>query len=397
MTIETLNATPATENNPLPSNFGEFAEARRAAFLRVKEIKDAGVNIIGTYCTYTPKEVIYAAGMAAVSLCGVSNDPIPAAEQDLPINLCPLIKSSYGHAITDTCPFFYFSDMVLGETTCDGKKKMFEIMNEEIKDTHIMMLPQTYKLESGIPLYMSEIERLIDKIEDKFGVEITEEKLRQAIHDSNENRKQMAELLEMGRLVPSPLSGMDLVNILEGYDFTFTKEQKTEMVARAIEKAKARYEEIKDDPRYQKRKRLLITGGPNAGVKQKIIQHFDELGVDVVVMDTCNGIREKLDLIDETLPPIEALARKYVHIGCSVMTYNDLRMQQIAEMMEEYQVDGVVEIVLQACHTFQIEARRVEKMVRDEKQIPYLKLSTDYAQNDAGQIATRIEAFIEMM
>ena len=114
----------------LPEVFEEFAEQRQKSFLAVKQLKDKGIPVIGSYCTYFPKEIAMAMGAATVSLCSTSDETIPAAEKDLPRNLCPLIKSSYGFAKTDKCPFFYFSDVVVGETTCDGKKKMYEYMGE---------------------------------------------------------------------------------------------------------------------------------------------------------------------------------------------------------------------------------------------------------------------------
>ncbi len=386
-----------TKTKPMPKGFDDWVEGRQAGFIRMKNLKDTGANVVGTFCTYTPKEILYAGDIVPVNLCGVSNDPIGEAEKDLPANLCPLIKSSYGHAITDTCPFFYFADMILGETTCDGKKKMFEILNDEVKETFIMMLPQTYKFESGIPLYVSEMERLIDHLEEKFDIEITEEDLRRAIHQSNEDRKHFAEFLELGTRRPSPIKDLEMANILEAYEFTFSSEEKNELVDKAMETALARYEEIKDDEEAKRKPRILMTGGPNAGVKQKLIEKIDELGADLVVMNSCNGIKEKRDLIDETLPPLEALARKYMPISCSVMTYNDDRLTEIKDLVEEFEVDAVVELVLTACHTFQIEARRVENYVQDELGIPYILISTDYAENDSEQINTRISAFIEMV
>ena len=111
----------------LPEVFEEFAEQRQKSFLAVKQLKDKGIPVIGSYCTYFPKEIAMAMGAATVSLCSTSDETIPAAEKDLPRNLCPLIKSSYGFAKTDKCPFFYFSDVVVGETTCDGKKENVRI------------------------------------------------------------------------------------------------------------------------------------------------------------------------------------------------------------------------------------------------------------------------------
>ena len=131
----------------LPEVFEEFAEQRQKSFLAMKGLKDQGVPVVGAYCTYFPAEIARAMGAVTVGLCSVSDETIPDAEKDLPKNLCPLIKSSYGFAKTDKCPFFYFSDVVVGETTCDGKKKMYEYMSD-FKDVFVMELPN-YRLPSA--------------------------------------------------------------------------------------------------------------------------------------------------------------------------------------------------------------------------------------------------------
>jgi benzoyl-CoA reductase/2-hydroxyglutaryl-CoA dehydratase subunit BcrC/BadD/HgdB len=95
----------------------------------IEEAKQAGRSVIGFYCLYSPTEIAVAADAIPLPLCGTRNDPIGAAEEILPRNLCPLIKSSFGFAVTDTCPFFRFSDIIVGDTTCDGKKKMFELLS----------------------------------------------------------------------------------------------------------------------------------------------------------------------------------------------------------------------------------------------------------------------------
>lgn len=109
--------------NELPAIFDSFSDARRQGFLTVLELKEQNIPLVGTYCTFMPQEIALAAGAVVVSLCSTSDETIEEAEKDLPRNLCPLIKSSYGFGKTDKCPYFYFSDLVVGETTCDGKKK----------------------------------------------------------------------------------------------------------------------------------------------------------------------------------------------------------------------------------------------------------------------------------
>lgn len=111
------------EELKLPERFEEYSEGRKAGFLKMKAAKESGRKVAGYFCTYTPLEVLDAAGMLSVSLCGMSNETIPAAETVLPKNLCPLIKSSYGFAITDKCPYTYWSDRSLAKPHATGKRK----------------------------------------------------------------------------------------------------------------------------------------------------------------------------------------------------------------------------------------------------------------------------------
>ena len=201
----------------LPEVFEEFAEQRKKSFLAIKEVKDKGIPVVGSYCTYFPKEIAMAMGAATVSLCSTSDETIPEAEKELPKNLCPLIKSSYGFAKTDKCPFFYFSDVVVGETTCDGKKKMYEYMSE-FKDVFVMELPNTQR-EEALPLWRGEIIRFKEYLEKKFDVTITEEAIREACKTENEARKSLKKLYELMHHNPAPIMGYDLFKVLYGSTF----------------------------------------------------------------------------------------------------------------------------------------------------------------------------------
>ena len=177
---------------PLPSTFEEFNEQRKAAFIRVKDYKQAGNRLVGFLCSYTPLEIIDAAGAASVALCGTSDEVIPEAEKVLPANLCPLIKSTYGFAYSQKCPFTYFSDMIIGETTCDGKKKMYEML-AEFKPVYVIELPNRQS-EEGIAMYRREIIRFKEELERRFETTITEEAIRHEIHLNNEITKSLLRL-----------------------------------------------------------------------------------------------------------------------------------------------------------------------------------------------------------
>ena len=377
----------------LPEIFEEFAEQRQKSFLAVKELKEKGVPVVGSYCTYFPKEIAMAMGAGCVSLCSTSDETIPEAEKDLPKNLCPLIKASYGFALTDTCPYFYFSDFIVGETTCDGKRKMFELMNE-LKETYVMQLPHS-RDDAALRSWTEEVIRLKEKLEDFYHITITEEDIRDAIRLKNHERHAMLGFLELGKLNPAPISGYEMGTRLDGLGFNFNLEERIAIIEERTKEVLTDWE-ANYKGKASDRPRLLITGCPNSGVRDKIIKTVEELGADVVAFDCCNGTREKVEPVDENMPIYEALAKKYLNINCSVMSPNNSRMQYIDEMIDEYQVDGVIEIILQACHTYNIESHYVKQTVTNKGK-SYLMIETDYSQADKGQIRTRLEAFLETL
>ena len=129
--------------------------------------RNIGAPVVGMYCGYAPVELVRAMGAVPIFLCAFSRKTIPAAEVILPSNLCPLIKSSYGFIITDTCPFYGLSQAIIGETTCDGKKKMFELISH-IKPTHIMDLPQLPDEEEALANWTIMVHKLKDWLEKTF-------------------------------------------------------------------------------------------------------------------------------------------------------------------------------------------------------------------------------------
>ena len=377
----------------LPEIFEEFAEQRQRSFLVMKEVKDKGIPVVGAYCTYFPQEIAMAMGAVTVGLCSTSDETIPIAEKDLPKNLCPMVKASYGFAVSDKCPFFYFSDVVVGETTCDGKKKMYELM-KEFKNVYIMELPNSQR-EDSLELWTKEIIRFKEYLEKKFEVTITEDDIRKAIHEENKVRKSLKRFYEVMKHDPAPITGMDQFKVLYGSGFKFDRTAIPAEVDGIVEKIEREYAEGK---MLNKRPRILLTGCPVGGASEKVIKAIEENGGVVVTYENCSGAKSIDKLVDEENPDVyDALARRYIDIGCSVMTPNPNRLELLDRLIDEYKVDGVVEMTLQACHTYNVETLGIRRFVNEKKGIPYINVETDYSQADIGQLNTRITAFLEML
>ena len=375
--------------NKLPDIFESFNDARKQGFLTMKEEKDKGRKVVGTFCTYTPRELIYAADAMSVSLCSTSDETVPDAEKVLPKNLCPLVKSSYGFAITDKCPYMYFSDMIIGETTCDAKKKMYELLGE-IKDTHVMQLPHS-KNNFSMVLWKNELVELIKKLEEKFDVKITED----AIKLCNEERKAIKEFLNLAKLNPSPIKGSDMHEALYSSNFKFDRKLYINEIKSLTNSLKEKYDRG-DTPFKKGTPRILITGCPTGGLVDKIVKQLEEAGSSVVCFENCVGTKNFEMLVDEDKEPIDAIAERYLNIPCSIMTPNDGRMDRIKEYIKDYSVDGVVDVTLTACHTYAIETEKVRRAI-ERCGKSYLAIETNYSNSDSGQLKTRLEAFVEML
>lgn len=377
----------------LPEIFEEFAEGRRNSFITAKELKDKNIPLIGVFCTYFPQEIALAMGAATVSLCSTSDETIPDAEQDLPRNLCPLIKSSYGFGKTDKCPFFYFSDLIVGETTCDGKKKMYEYLSE-IKPVHVMELPNSQS-EAGLELWKKEIIKLKAILEEKFDATITEDNIKKAIKIKNNERKALKKFYELGKKEPVAMLGQDMFKVINGTTFSFDKEKIPEQIDDVIEKINSEYNAEK---KYKSKPRILITGCPIGGATEKVIRAIEDNGAYVVAFENCSVAKAVDELVDEENPDVyDALARKYLAIGCSCMTPNPNRIKLLDKMIDEYKVDAVIDVILTACHTYNVETLSIKRFVNGKKNKPYMSIETDFSTSDIGQLNTRMAAFIEML
>jgi len=361
----------------------------------IKSVRDQGKKFVGFYCVFAPQELIIAAGAVPVTLCATKEEPIADGEKYLPRNFCPLIKSSYGFAITEKCAFFNNSEFIIGETTCDGKKKMFELM-EKFKTMVVLEVPQSAKGETQKQFWRSEVARCKQEIEKRLGVTLTDEKMKAAIRELNDQRALMRELASLNTAKPAPLSGQDLLKVMWARNFVFDRpafnQQLKDLIAE-LKKLKANA----SGAAPATAKRIIVTGVPTGVGAEKVIKIIEESGAAVVYIENCAGMKQYLHDVATSGSPLDAIADKYLATPCSCMSPNSGRLELLAELAKEYHADGVVDIIWIGCHTYNVESRVLKDYLAKHGNVPLLQIETDYSQGDNAQIKTRIEAFLEMI
>lgn len=366
--------------------------------IRVRELRQHAKNggkVVATYCVFVPDEVVLAADAIPVGLCAGAQFSVPVGEEVLPRNTCALIKSSFGFKLGRICPYVQTSHLIVGETTCDGKKKMFEIL-AEYHPVYVMEVPNKKNLAS-LDLWRSEVVDLKQVIEKLTGNRITADKLARATKLVNARRRALQRLYETRKASPVPISGKDalLVSQVSFYDDVSRCAQQVNALCDELEKRVAKGEGVfpAGIPR------ILISGSPMAIPNWKLPHIIESAGAAVVCEESCIGTRAFTNLVPETDGTVEAqlkaIADRYMQIHCACFTPNDERLDDIVRLAKEYRVDGVVHYNLQFCHTYANEAVKVEKRLEKEG-IPLLRIETDYG-DDTGQLRTRIDAFLEMI
>jgi benzoyl-CoA reductase/2-hydroxyglutaryl-CoA dehydratase subunit BcrC/BadD/HgdB len=350
--------------------------------------KAEGRPIVGIMCEYTPRELILAGGGVPVCLCGGSAETIPAAETQLPANLCPLIKSTYGYHVERSNPFLEMSDLIVAETTCDGKKKMYELL-AETRPVYVLELPQKVDDRDASAHWRSELIKFRSFLESRWNVRISDDCIRKAIGIMNRERSLRRRLATLMAADTPPLTGrqlLDLKSSISGLTADFEQYEKAYDLLSRKELCKTGGSRV----------RVLMTGVPMAHGAERVLDIIEDSGGLVVAMENCTGLKPILDDVDlDAADPIDALAGKYFHLPCSVMTRNDRRLDSIGRLAETYRPDCVIELVWQACLTYDVESRRVKRCAEEDLGIPYLRIETDYSLSDSARIAVRIEGLFE--
>jgi benzoyl-CoA reductase/2-hydroxyglutaryl-CoA dehydratase subunit BcrC/BadD/HgdB len=364
---------------------------------RVREIRErraAGDKFVGTFCIYVPEEVLVALGAVHLALCGGTSVSIPYSEGMFPRNMCPLVKSTLGLALSGTCPYGPLEDLAVGETTCDAKKKTWDVLGRE-GGFHVLEVPQK-KNQADRKLWLQEVREFAARVEELTGRKLEREPLRKAVRLMNAKRRALARLHDYRRLDPPVISGTDTLVIMQAALIDDPARFTAELGKLNEELEDRRRRRVSPFPSGSKR--IMISGCPSVLGNWKVHHVVESAGAAIVVDETCTGTRYFSDEVEETGATLDdvlaAIADRYLKVGCSCFSPNTERIETVVRLAKEFQADGVIQYILHACHTYNIEAINVAAALK-EAGLPSLKVETDYSEEDAERLRLRVEAFLE--
>jgi len=378
-----------------------FFDTRERELLKAKE---EGKKVVGYTCMFAPIELILAAGAIPVRVaCGVY-DAVKLGNRIVPVEVCPVVRSTVGAGMVDLSPFIELSDALITALTCDGMTKLSEILSDK-KPVWTLNPPRLKDAPQSTRFWREELKTVKTKLEKLTGTKITAKGLKSAIEIMHRATRAFKRLQEIRRSNPPVIMGRDamLVNQTAMWDDIERWTAKTEELCMELEKRAG--EKVwacpPDTPR------VMLAGSPAIWPDNwklpNIVEEATPQGV-IVADEFCFGDRFLFDPVgvDEwTMEDMfNAVAERYLLPStCPYFTSedgNEDRVNWLIARIKERRVDGVIYHVFRGCMLYAIEYMRIKRAL-DKINVPVYYLDTDYTREDVGQLKTRVEAFLEML
>ncbi len=357
-----------------------------------------GEKIIGTYCLFVPEELIYAAGGRPVRLCSGAYESVEIGEDHLPEVACPMVKSEFGFSSLPILSFFQQCELVVVPASCDWKVKMAEALKEFVP-VHMMDMPRVKEEESSRNFWLEEVKRFKKELEKVTGIRITRRRLKQATKMIQRAQVEFRRFHRIRETVPPVILGRDALEVMNAYFYDHVEDWTA-----ALSKLNSELEErIRNQTAVAKSSaaRIMLTGSPMVFPNWKVPTIIEELDGVLVADEFCTSNRYLHDMValDEGLMSdmLHAIADRYLLPStCPIFSTTIDRRDRLLQLIDDYQVEGVIYHILKGCHPYDVETKIIEQLM-EKKGVPMLKIETDYSPQDVEQLRTRIEAFQETL
>jgi len=352
---------------------------------------DEGGKAAGYFCSTVPEEMLMAAGYLPFRIRGTGSTDTELSDAFFsPIN-CSFPRHAFNLALKGK---YDFLDALICINSCDHVRRVYDNWVRNVHSTAfatVMSLPRKIG-ERQVAWYFDEINLLRKQLEEHLGVEITDQKIRDAIKTQNAIRGLQKKMYELRKSDEPPITGAESLAVMVA-GTSLPKEKYKELLEQLLEDL----DEAEGNGDY--RARLMILGSELDD--PEYVKIIEDQGGLVVTDSTCYGTRLMWVQVDESeANPVRALARFYVQTrpACPRMYGNQPeRIAFTRKMAEEFNVDGIIGERLQFCDNWLVEHYMTKYDLREHGDIPFLQLDREYILSGKGQIKTRVQAFLETM
>jgi bzd-type benzoyl-CoA reductase N subunit len=370
--------------------FQKFAAATAAIMNpELQAWKDGGGKVVGFFCSTVPEELLTAAGMVPFRMRGTGSTGTDLSDAFYSSINCSFPRHTFNQALRGE---YDFLDGLICINSCDHVRRIYDnwIRNLKTPFVQVMSLPRKVQ-EPQVDWYCDELNLLRGQLQEHFGVDITNERVKDAIRLHNEIRALQKQLYELRKGEKPPITGTETLAVMVA-GTAMPREVYKELLRELLE------ELAQSEGSGDYRARLMIVGGELDD--PEYIEIIEGQGGLVVTDSTCFGSRLMWTPVDEEEEdPIRALARYYVadRPSCPRM-YGDQpkRIAYTREMIDEFKVDGVIGERLLFCDQWVVEHYMTDQDLKKEG-IPFMTLDREYILTGKGQLRTRVQAFLETL
>ena len=345
-----------------------------------------GGKVVGYLCTYTPEEIMYAAGVLPVRILG-SHEPQDVTDPHIFGMYCPLCRDCLAQGLKGR---YDYLDGIIISQCCLHMRQVFWSWKLHLPTSfsHYIHMPVKVQSARAKPFLSKELVEFKTALEEWTGKAIPTEALDTAIETYNTNRRLMKQIYELRQSDDPPISGAEAMEIVVSSQIS-DKATHNQLLAEALEYLPER----KND--QDTGVRLMLVGSENDDTE--FVRMVESLGVTCVIDDHCTGSRYFWNEVIPEENRIEAIAARYIdRVPCPSKDWEKrLRFEHIQKLIQDYQVQGVMVIQQKFCDPHELDIPPLMEFLK-EKDIPTLFLEVDVTM-PAGQFQVRIEAFLEML
>jgi len=350
---------------------------------------DQGGKVAGYFCSSVPEEILMAAGYLPFRIRGTGSTDTELSDAFFsPIN-CSFPRHALNQALKGE---YEFLDALICINSCDHVRRIYDNWIRNIKTTKfatVMSFPRKVG-DRQVDWYLEEINLLRKQLGEHLGVEITDEKIQDAINLQNEIRVLQKNLYELRKQDNPPITGAETLAVMVA-GTAMPKETYRDLLQEFLDELKS----VEGNGEYKAR--LMILGSELDD--PEYVRVIEDQGGLVVTDSICFGTRNMWVSVDESeTDPARALARFHIQQrpSCPRMYGNQPeRISFTRQMAEEFNVDGIIGERLQFCDNWLVEHYMTKSDLKEHGGVPFLQLDREYMLSGKGQLRTRIQAFLE--